>query len=290
VVDGCHDGSFEFLSEWALSEPRIHVIFQENGGEAAARQRGVQEAQYDIVVLLDDDVEATEGLISAHARWHTDDVRRLVLGHMPTRVPNPRRPGQVPTILYAEDYERTCASYEINPQSILNHLWAGNMSLKRSSALDIGFTAEEPLRYHEDLRFGLRCKEAGVVAVFDRSLLAWHSHSRSLRRFATECRRSGESRAYLGRQYPELADQIDPLKSLSAREGLVVHLFGSSFARPISAPLAMATSFASGRLRSWRLEMMSARALRLIEMTYGYKRASKLNLHKTESSMTATPS
>ena len=95
---------------------------------------------------------------------------------------------------------------------------------------------------------------------------------------------------YLGRQYPKLADQIDPLKSLSARESLIVQLFGSSFARPISAPLAMATSFASGRLRAWRLEMISARALRLIEMTYGYKRASKVNLLKTESSTMSTPS
>ncbi len=105
VVDGSRDGSFEMLQEWSLVEPRIRAIFQENAGDSAARQKGIEEAKFDVVVVLDDDVVASTGLIGAHARHHTDRKRRLVLGYMPTRVPQPRSPGQVATVLYAEEYE-----------------------------------------------------------------------------------------------------------------------------------------------------------------------------------------
>lgn len=273
VIDGGTDGSLEFLSEWARVEPRIRVIFQENAGEGAARRRGVDEARYDTVVLLDDDVETSPGLISAHARWHVENEHRLVIGYMPTNIPSPRRPGQVATILYAEDYDSTCTLYEIDSSSIFTHLWAGNMSLKRASALEVGFGLESRLGYHEDPRFGLRCQEAGLEPVFDRSLLAWHSHSRSLRKFAAECRRSGEGRAYLSGQYPGLADDMNPLNSLSTREALVARYLGSTFIRPFSTPIAMAISYGSGRLRAWRMEIISARVLRLIELSFGFKRA-----------------
>lgn len=273
VVDGCHDGSYEFLGEWAQREPRIHVTFQENAGPAAARQRGVEEARYDTVVLLDDDVRASAGLVSAHARWHVDNEHRLVVGYMPTRVPLARRPGQAATILYAQDYESACKEYEHDPGMILTYLWSGNLSLRRSSALEIGSRTETFLEYHEDIRFGILCKEAGLEAVFDRSLLAWHSYSRSLRKFASECRRSGEGRAQLSREYPELADGFNPLMVLSAPEVLIVRLLGSKQVRPISAPLAMATSYGSGLLRAWRLEILSARVLRKIEVFFAFNRA-----------------
>lgn len=275
VVDGSTDGTLEFLEEWAQEEPRIHVILQENAGQGAARRNGIEQSQYDTVVLLDDDVEGSVGLVSAHAQWHDVNEHRLVVGYMPTKIPSPRRRGQVATILYAEDYERTCKLYEADSRTIFTHLWAGNMSLRRATALDVGFGRDKRLGYHEDLRFGLRCQEAGLEAVFDRSLLAWHSHSRNLRKFAAESRRSGEGRAQLSWEHPGLADDLNPLSALSALESVIVRYFGSSLIRPISAPIAMAASYGSGRLKFWRLEIVSARVLRLIELSFGFRRAKK---------------
>ena len=88
VVDGSRDGSFEMLQEWSLADPRLRPIFQENAGDAAARQRGIEAASFDVVVVLDDDVVVSAGTIGGHARHHADGKRLLVLGYMPTRVPN----------------------------------------------------------------------------------------------------------------------------------------------------------------------------------------------------------
>ena len=272
VVDGGSDGSLEFLRDWARTEPRLRVHYQENAGESAARRRGIKASRYDIVVILDDDVEADSGLISAHARWHVNDERLVVLGYMPTVEPSPRRHGLATTVLYAVDYESTCELYEKDARSIFTHLWAGNMSMKRASVIDLISQEESGIDQHEDLRFGLQCQDAGLEAIFDRSLSARHWHSRSLRKFAADCRRSGRGFAQISRDFPNIADQLNPLTSLSTPENLIARYLGSSFIRIFSAPIAMAVSYGSGRVRAWRLEMISIRVLRLIETAYAFRR------------------
>jgi glycosyltransferase involved in cell wall biosynthesis len=275
VVDGATDGTMELLTEWSRTEPRIKAVLQENSGEGVARRRGVEEARHNIVVLLDDDVQASDGLVSAHAKWHDERDHRLVLGYMPTRVPSPRRRGQAPTILYAQDYEGTCELYETDPALIFTNLWAGNMSMTRASALEARFGADVRLSYHEDLRFGLRCQRAGLEPIFDRSLLALHSHSRSLRQFALESRRSGEARARLRHEFPELAKDLDPISSLTPKEAMVARYLGAPAPASLVGPIAMAVTFVAGYLKMWRLETMSARLLRLVELSAGFKRYSR---------------
>ncbi len=275
VVDGSRDGSFEALQEWSRVEPRIRPIFQENAGDAAARQKGIEEARFDIVVVLDDDVVASTGLIGAHARYHGDGKRRLVLGYMPTRVPQPRGPGQVATVLYAEEYEQQCRRYEEDPHSVLRNFWMGNMSLSRLGAMEVGFGTKLLIRRHSDMEFGLRCKRAGFEAVFDRSLLAEHSHSRNLKQFAREARASGEARERLMREYPEIAQGIDPMNEVSAAERTILRFVGSALMRPLCMRVAMAASAVAGRLRLWRVETIFARTLRRIEIYHGFKSAQK---------------
>ncbi len=273
VVDGSRDGSFEMLEEWSRVEPRIRAIFQDNAGDSAARQKGIEAATFDVVVVLDDDVVASAGLIGAHARHHAEGERLLVLGYMPTRVPQPRSPGQVATFLYADEYGKQCDKYEEDPDSILRNFWMGNISLSRIGALEVGFGTRLSIRRHSDMEFGIRCKQAGFEAVFDRSLLAQHSHSRNLKRFAAEARFSGEARERLMREYPELATDIDPMNEGSRASRTVVRLFGSSWMRRLCARMAMAASSGAGRLRLWRIETIFARTLRRIEIYHGFRSA-----------------
>jgi Glycosyl transferase family 2 len=275
VVDGSHDGSYELLEESSQREPRIRPVFQENGGHGTALQRGTEQAIFDVIVYLDDDVIASEGLISGHASWHTDDRRRLVLGYMPTRITHPRRPGQAATILYARDYERTCRMYENDPHAILTHLWGGNLSMRRRDALEVGLVTLPVLRYHEDARFGFRCQRAGLEATSDRSLLASHHHRRELSQFVIECQRSGECRAQLMLEFPDLRVIIDPLSTLSMPVRLLTRLLSVAVVERFAAPLTMTASSVFGRLRAWRLEVFSARALRQIMVYPSFKRASK---------------
>jgi glycosyltransferase involved in cell wall biosynthesis len=273
VVDGSHDGSYELLSEWAAADARLRPIFQENAGGAAARQRGIEAAQFDVVVVLDDDVIASAGLIGAHLRLHADGGRRLVLGYMPTRVPRPRHPGEVTTFLYAEEYEEQCRIYEADPDTVLRNFWMGNVSLDRRSAVEVGFATRLAIRRHSDMDFGLRCRKAGFEARFDRSLLAEHSHNRTLEQFASEARFSGAARWRLMQEYPELAGSIDPSNEVSGVERAVVAIIGGPVMGPLSMRVAMAATAGAGRRGWWKLETAAARILRRIEISYGFRQA-----------------
>jgi len=55
VDDGSPDASGRIADEWANRYPEIRVIHQENGGCAAARSRGLMEAQGDYVAFVDSD-------------------------------------------------------------------------------------------------------------------------------------------------------------------------------------------------------------------------------------------
>lgn len=271
VVDGSTDGTSEFLTDWAKVEKRIRVLEQENAGQAAARIHGVKMAQFSTVVLLDDDVEARPGLITGHARWHSGVSNLVVVGYMPTVIPTPRQPGQAPTILYSEDYESVCRLYEADSNAVFTHFWAGNVSMRRSSAIELADLPGERIRYHEDLSFGLRCQLAGLQPVFDRSLAAQHFHVRNMRGFAEECRLSGESRAILITRFPAATLELDPFVTLTSVERMVVKYLAGPCSRRFSARVLMATCWLTGHCRLWRIETMTARAIRLIQMTSGYE-------------------
>jgi GT2 family glycosyltransferase len=281
VVDGCADGSLEYLKEVSTSDPRIRPIFQENAGPNAARQRGLETARFPVVLFVDDDVVASPGLVSGHGRHHQEGSHQIVVGYMPVAVPEKRRPGQAATLLYASDYEALCREYEAAPESILRRLWSGNMSGRRADMLRVGLLASPDLRYHEDMHFGFRAEESGLGAMFDRTLLARHSHQRKLRQFAADCRRSGDARAQLCAQYPEREGSISPLAMLLPWHSLVISVVSWGAIRRVSSPFTIFVTVVAGHLRLWGAENIGARLLGQIETVHSFRRRRGTQLPST---------
>lgn len=263
VVDGCDDGSYGYLQ--SLDDPRLRPLLIENRGENGARAAGIEAATGDVVLLLDDDVRAWPGLAAGHARLHAECDGLVVLGWMP-----PDRAETFATRLYAREYEAICNGYEREPDAILDNVWAGNMSLRRADCERV-MAGAPTLDYHADRALGLRCADAGLRGVFDRSLRADHLHRRDLGGFVRDARNQGAAGVTLHRVH---RDRLGPHPGE----------FGAGLPGPLrdwlrfcrrprageaSARALCAATAAAGSVRAARAEEAAGRLLRRVEQQRG---------------------
>ena len=204
AVDGSDDGSVEWLHERSRRDARLVVLDLPNRGAGGARQSGVEAAQGDVVVLMDDDVIASPGLVAGHARHHAELAPKLVLGYMPNdwrALPHGRRGiGWI----YRAAYELHVSRFRTDPEFILHGLWGGNLSMPRSKLLEVGIEKLAVKRGQDDREFGLRCLKAGVRGAFDDSLHALHLYDRDLAAYRRDCRVQGESRRMIHDAHDDL--------------------------------------------------------------------------------------
>ena len=215
VVDGSSDGSIELLEQVARLQPRVKPVVVEHRGLNATLQEGVERATSEVVLILDDDLEATPGLVSGHARHHQAEPELVVLGYSPV-VRSAAGGDAVAASLYEEAYERSCRSFEQRPQDLLLHTYGGHMSIRRSACLRVGvYSPRFQERYHPDREFGIRCLKAGLVGRFDRSLVARHHYSRSLSELRRDARSQGSATAVIHQLHPDVVGPVDPNVSLA---------------------------------------------------------------------------
>ena len=217
VVDGSSDGSMELLEDVARFERRVRPFFIEHQGLNAAVQAGVERATSEVVLILDDDLEAAPGLVSGHARHHEAAANLVVLGYSPVVVsPGASDENVLTASLYGESYERSCRSFQSRPEDILLQIYGGHMSMRRSTCLATGVFSEHfRERYHPDREFGIRCLKAGLVGRFDRSLVAHHHYVRSLAELRADARSGGTATAEIHRLHSDVLGSLDP--AISAR-------------------------------------------------------------------------
>ncbi len=249
VVDGCDDGSYELLVAMARQEPRVRPVWQDNAGQIAALQKGLEEARFPVIVMLDDDVIAGPRLITGHATRQARARRQVVLGYIPVQ-DRSSWPERVTARLYSMGYEDQCRRWEADPEQVIGLLWAGNMSVRRADALEVGLdNPDYRLGYLQDRELGLRLMKAGFTAVFDRSLRATHLYSRSLEELRRDAKSSGRGRWRLHDVHGDVVGPVppNPFEDGAWAPRLVIRL-GAGPAGPALAVLLACVAYALGRL------------------------------------------
>jgi GT2 family glycosyltransferase len=276
VVNGSSDSSMKLLEERARHDPRVRPAELDAPGKAAAQQLGIELANADLVLMLDDDVLPRPGLVAGHARHHAKREGLVVVGYMPVELPNPRRPGDYPLHLYSRSYERVCDEYEDDPTTILQGLWAGNVSMRLEDLRQIGLQPSEGMPaaywYHQDRDFGLRCASAGLQGVFDRSLAATHLHRASPETYLRVARDSGHTRWAVHALHADV-EALRPLEfyrnSVAMPGRLLVQASRRDpIRRIVERGLQLLIGF-SGRLRLFKLETHAGFVLGTIEQQRG---------------------
>jgi len=274
VVDGSDDGSIEWLRKAATEHPALLPHLRDHsGGAQVARADGLERATGDVVLFLDDDVLAGQGLAHGHITHHAQRDNVVVVGYMPVSLPTHRRPGQFASYLYADEYEQRCRDYDEHPDAILRNLWWGNVSMRRLDAESVGLTSHgfEHL-YHEDQDFGIRCLEQGLDAVFDRSLSAVHLHDRDIDAFIRDARSQGAGRAVLHQRHAALLGDLQPgdfADGLPFPAAVLVRGSGRPEVAAASSTAMRAVSLAAGRLGWYGIETRAGKVLRRVNQRSG---------------------
>jgi glycosyltransferase involved in cell wall biosynthesis len=220
VVDGDDAETDAALLPYVQADPRVRItragaLGADRRGEQRVRDHGATLARSEVVLALDDDIVAAPGLVSAHARWHATDQDLVVLGYMPVATALPGHRWSAATRLYAENYERACVGFEADPASILLGLWGGNFSVRREHWLRALELERLPVDFmHTDREFGLRLRQLGLRARFDRGLRSTHHDERDVRRLADAARGSAVADVRFQRSY---ADVVAPSARASNR-------------------------------------------------------------------------
>jgi len=287
AVDGSDDGSIEWLAARARSDDRLVVLDLPNRGAGATRQAGVEAATAEVVVLLDDDVIASPGLVEGHARHHVGLTPKLVLGYMPNdwrALPHGRRGI---AWVYRDAYERHCRRYAADPGFVLQGLWGGNLSMPREQLLRVGIQKLAVKRGQDDREFGLRCLKAGVEGVFDPRLHGLHLYERDFAAYRRDARLQGESRWLIHDVHSDLVggELVQEAEGSEVADGVGLGLprplrrlwpvlAREPFFGPLSATFHLVFRLAV-RCRHLGLEVLATRALGSLETMRGVSDAAR---------------
>ena len=206
VVDGSTDGTAEAARGLAVPYA-LSVLEGSNRGRARACNAGVRAATGDVVVLLDDDMEASPEFLAAHAQAHAGAGPRAVVGAAPIVV----SPDSPPFVRYMADGFRKRLARLAQPGCRLGFrdTYTGNFSAPREVLLAVGGFDEAFRVYgHEDYELALRLQAAGVELAYSAGACARQHYEKSFASFARDGIARGRTAVLFAGKHPEIVDRI----------------------------------------------------------------------------------
>lgn len=206
VDDGSTDASIPLLQNISTSYSLI-LIQQSNGGAGAARNRGVCQAQSELLVFLDSDMIAAPGLLQQYLTASAQHPQALILGRQQPW------PSAYQTLFdKATRYEwfRDLGSDFFSPT--FYHVLSSSMAISRGNFEKVGGfdegvgTGAHPAT--DDTDFGYRAQRMGIKLVYWPDALAYHNHPRTLQQ---RCRQEYSTAMWTARmfqRYPEMQSLI----------------------------------------------------------------------------------
>jgi GT2 family glycosyltransferase len=178
ISDGSTDGTDAYL-EALSSKMRLRWFPQANRGPAAARNAGIQKADGEFIVFIDDDVVPEAQLLEEHARSHREASQDVVvLGPLLT----PEGFEMAPWVRWEQ--EMLMKGYRAllrgDWPASARQFYTGNASLRRTHIVAAG-GFDEGFRRAEDVELAYRLANKGLDFVFNIQAAGLHFAERSFR-------------------------------------------------------------------------------------------------------------
>ena len=227
IDDGSKVPAWSHVARLTLPYP-LHHTRQENAGAAAARQRGVEQASGEIVVILDDDMHIEPGFLRAHLKAHEAGAD-VVLGHI--HAPDDEAERALHERFHMDTLKKFVRGFRDGsrkPRGV--NLCTGNVSFPRQLFLKVG-GFDPSLKRSEDRELGVRFEAAGANIVFAEDAISFHkSDHDSLERWLSVAFNYGIYDRKISKKH-EAMESADPWRFIFQ-------------VNPISRPLLLLSAFA----------------------------------------------
>jgi glycosyltransferase involved in cell wall biosynthesis len=193
------------LAEKADDYPNLRFACQRQPGAAAARNAGLQRAEGDLVLFIDDDIEADPELIERHLDFQSEHSDASVVGTIRTQWETTR----IPFLRYLRD-RRICNPYSLtNGKMDFSCYHTGNVSTPRDMLNAVGGFDERFAVYGmEDIELGYRLERIGSTMVPATDAVGTHSYCPTFSQFTERCEQAGFSLGLMVSLHPELRSRF----------------------------------------------------------------------------------
>jgi GT2 family glycosyltransferase len=149
---------------------------QANSGPSVARNNGSRAACGDLLVFIDDDIEAAPDLLQRHADAHQGDEDLVLIG------PQSEPIGERFPVWIAWEHrmlERQYARFRSGEwEAGPNNLYSGNFSVRREHLIACG-GFDPSFKRQEDVELGFRLERQGLHFRFDGDAVGYHRPERT---------------------------------------------------------------------------------------------------------------
>lgn len=260
-ADHCTDGTMEMLS--VMRSATLRVVESRERGAAAARNAALAAATGDVVVFMDDDMEAGPHFVQAHADAHLAEPGEslIVIGYAPVETTSSSSPLARSLASGFDRYFAALAAEGDAPRD--PGIPGGNFSARAELLARVG-GFDESLPCREDLDLGIRLRRGGGKVRYVPAARATQHVEVSIDDMIARAGARADADLELLRRYPEEAKLLEIRKALSdAPQRRRFHLFWA-LGGLIEATATALQHFApsNARLGSWRYRARYARRAR----------------------------
>ena len=202
--DSC-DETLSVLGQKAGSYSNLKFASQRKPGAAATRNLGLEMATGQIVLFIDDDIEAAPDLLESHLSYHRENPGSSIIGTVLTKWEASRDP----FLRYLRD------GGILNPYSLAGHSMdfscyhTGNVSTPRRFLEELGGFDESFVVYGmEDIELGYRLERRECRMVHGKDAKAIHHYFPTYEQFIGRCEEAGYALGLMLRTHPDLRDRF----------------------------------------------------------------------------------
>ncbi|WP_424408748.1 glycosyltransferase [Microcoleus sp.] len=220
VADSCIDDTLAMLQDYKAPF-KLQVVDVNCRSAAIARNTGAASASGELLLFLDDDIEALPSLVESHARVHRERPGCAVMGPYPPKLQGETRFFGVEVRSWWEEkfYQMSQPTHRFTYQDLLS----GNLSIdtKLFARLD-GFDSAFGNCGGEDYEFGVRLLKADVPFAVAADAVGYHyeHETNNLDRSFRRARQEGRSDVLIGQRHPEMRPTLH-IKDYETPDSLV---------------------------------------------------------------------